>query len=99
MANDFRAKFDSELRDIHTSWLDLRAGNADRSYPHHSEALIDAPLSLLLQFEGDIASIETRGFSPVWVDGGFAWGNVKLGDLEAVATHPGVVRLEYGQYY
>jgi subtilisin family serine protease len=93
---DYRAKFDSELRDIHTSFLDLRSGNQDRVYPIHSVALHGGPVSLLLQFGDDLAGIEARGFRTRWVEGNFARGDVELADLEAVASHSEVIRLEYG---
>lgn len=96
---DYRAKFDSELRDIHTSYLDLRRGNRERAYPHHSKALEERPLSLLLQFADDLAGIEARGFRTEWVEGRFARGDVELADLEAVASHPDVIQLAYGGRY
>ena len=96
---DYRAKFDSELRDIYTSYLDLQRGNQERAYPHHSKALQERPLSLLLQFADDLAGIEARGFRTEWVEGQFARGDVDLADLEAVASHPGVIQLAYGGQY
>jgi len=93
---DFRAKFDSELRDIHTSYLDLQRGNPDRVYPLHTKARSSEPLSLRLQFTGDLAGIEARGFHTEWVEADLARGDVALADLEAVAAHPGVLKLEYG---
>jgi subtilisin family serine protease len=93
---DYRARFDAELRDIHTSFLHLQSGNRERVYPHHSAALHGGPLSLLLWFGDDLAGIEARGFRTEWVEGDFARGDVELADLEAVASHPGVIRLEYG---
>src|SRR6266511_2642142 len=96
---DYRAKFDSELRDIHTSFVDLQRGNRERVYPHHSKAVRSVPLSLLLQFSDDLAGIEARGFRTEWVEGNFARGDVDLADLEAVASHPMVIQLAYGGGY
>jgi subtilisin family serine protease len=93
---EYRAKFDSQLRDIHTSFLDLQRGNRDRIYPLHSAALPEGPVSLLLQFGDDLAGIEARGFRTQWVEGNFARGDVELADLEAVASHPEVIQLAYG---
>jgi hypothetical protein len=45
---DYRARFDAELRDIYTSFLDIQRGNRDRVYPLHSAALHGRPVSLLL---------------------------------------------------
>ena len=93
---DYRAKFDAELRDIHTSFLDIQRGDRHRSYPLHSEALHGKPVSLLLQFGDNLAGIEARGFHTEWVDGHFARGDIELADLAAVASHPEVIQLEYG---
>jgi subtilisin family serine protease len=93
---DYRAKFDASLRDIHTSFLDLRRGNRDRVYPLHSAALHGGPVSLLLQFGDDLAGIEACGFRTEWAEGHFARGDIDLADLDAVASHPEVIQLEYG---
>jgi subtilisin family serine protease len=93
---DYRAKFDSQLRDIHTSFLDIQRANRDRVYPLHSAALHGGPVSLLLQFGDDLAGIEARGFRTRWAEGNFARGDVAPADLEAVARHPQVIQLEYG---
>jgi subtilisin family serine protease len=93
---DYRAKFDAELRDIHTSFLDIQRGDRGRVYPLHSAALHGRPVSLLLQFGDDLAGIEARGFRTEWAEGHFARGDIDLADLEAVASHPEVIQLEYG---
>jgi hypothetical protein len=93
---DYRAKFDAELRDIHTSFLDIQRGDRDRVYPLHSAALQGRPVSLLLQFGDDLAGIEARGFHTEWVEGHFARGDIELADLDAVASHPEVIQLAYG---
>jgi hypothetical protein len=44
----YRARFDAELRDIHTSFPGIQRGNRDRVYPLHSTALDQGPMSPLL---------------------------------------------------
>jgi subtilisin family serine protease len=94
---DYRAKFDAELRDIHTSFLDIQRGDRGRVYPLHSAALHGRPVSLLLHFGDDLVGIEARGFQTEWVEGHFAMGDVDLADLEAVASHPEVIQLARGR--
>lgn len=45
---EYRARFDAERRDIHTSFLDIQRANRDCVYPLHSAAPHARPVSPLL---------------------------------------------------
>ncbi|MGK5685509.1 S8 family peptidase [Actinoplanes sp. URMC 104] len=58
------------------------------------EAAVEPRATVLLQFDGDVAEIESAGFAPRSVAGDVATGEVPLHLLEELAGHPAIRRME-----
>ncbi len=57
----------------------------------------DKAISVILQFEGDIAPLETLGFSISTVMANEAIGTIRFADLPTLAQHPHVIRISAGR--
>lgn len=93
--NDFLNKCDFKLCFLYKEYQELqqRAREQGEEFPERSDKY-----ELSLRYEGSLEEIEARGFKTSW-DGkrGFAHGEIHLDDLEAIASHDNVFRIEYGE--
>ncbi len=58
---------------------------------------VDAGISVLLRYEGDLSAIEALGFETHMVSGGTALGIVRFKDIPAITASPGVLWISAGR--
>lgn len=88
-------KLDGPLEDVYDRYREARELGATAGEASPETDVV----SVLMQFTGELADIEARGFRTRWStpEAGLARGELDLADLPELATHPGVVQLGYGE--
>ncbi|HEX6398249.1 MAG TPA: S8 family serine peptidase, partial [Steroidobacteraceae bacterium] len=90
-------KFDSGLQAIFTSYRDVQRHGAENVGRIHPVVARGAGLYIYLTYDPPLAPIEALGFKTVSHSRERrAYGLVQLKDLEALAAHPAVKRMETG---
>jgi subtilisin family serine protease len=90
-------KLDSGLQSIYTSYRDVQRHGAKNVGRIHPIVEKESNLYLYLTYEPPLAPIEALGFKLVSHENERrALGLVRLADLEAIAAHPAVKRMETG---
>jgi hypothetical protein len=91
-------KFDSGLQAIFTSYRDVQRHGAENVGRIHPTVARGAGLYIYLTYDPPLAPIEALGFKTVsHARERRAYGLVQLQDLEALAAHPAVKRMEVGK--
>lgn len=91
-------KLDSGLAAIYSNFLEVKAKGLHRVGWVHPLVKRNEPIQLVLQYQGDLAPIEARGFTTTrHTLPGMASGSVKLDQVERIVEHPNVVQLSFGQ--
>src|SRR5438034_1986115 len=91
-------KLDSGLQSIYTSYRDVQRHGAKNVGRVHPIVEKGSDLYLYLTYEPPLAPIEALGFKLVSHESERrAFGRVRLADLEAIAAHPSVKRMETGK--
>jgi subtilisin family serine protease len=90
-------KFDSGLQAIFTSYRDVQRHGAENVGRIHPVVARGAGLYIYLTYDPPLAPIEALGFKTVsHTNERRAFGLVQLKDLEVLAAHPAVRRMEVG---
>ncbi len=82
-----------------SDWAKLDPGLAMALRQFQQESAISEPdkaITVILHFEGDLAPLETLGFSTATVMGDEAIGSVRFADLQRLAQHPNVLLISAG---
>jgi subtilisin family serine protease len=88
-------KLDHTLRQIYTGFMKSQQASSTTEAPR--DAGLPPRYILTLRYEGSLSEIESQGFTATWKEyEGLAHGALHLADLVRVASHPGVISLEYG---
>lgn len=95
----FVNKLDAGLSTIYANWrLIQRKGEAGAGFVHPALRGGATGVHVKLRYTGALADIEQAGFETKATDvNGVATGIVRFATLEAVAMHPGVLKLTYGR--
>ena len=89
-------KLDQPLKRIHAAHRERRMKPPAGPPPEHP--IHPTLYNLTLRYEGSLKEIEKLGFATSWNDyEGLAHGIVDLDNIERIASHPGVIAIEFGE--